>query len=323
MKVNKIKLTLLLCIVVCIIPMITLFSSCSDPRDQLFDSQSSQSSDDSEIVGDRDSTPVVYKPTADGVNVFNGMVSIVDISNVSKGYIMVKYVGTASKIKMQLRHENSEWYTYDLNTSGEFEVFPITTGDGSYTLTINENIEGTTYAQIDTATFTVELENSYTPFLHPNQYVNYDENSLIVAETQKIATGAVDDLDVVKRVYENVVENVEYDKAKAEVDTFYLPDVDETFNTKSGICFDYAALMTAMLRTQNIPTQLVIGYAGTAYHAWISVYTPETGWIDNMIEFNGTEWVRLDPTFASTSNNSPDMLEYVGDGQNYNAMYFY
>ena len=34
--------------------------------------------------------------------------------------------------------------------------------------------------------------------------------------------------------------------------------------------------MTGMLRSQGIPSKLVVGYAGTAYHAWISVWTEET-----------------------------------------------
>ncbi len=322
------KLRMKVVLAVCLMCLAVLLSACDTVQEQIQNvtgNGNESTINDSQVpTSSRDATPVVYQPSADGVNVYNGKVSVMDLSNTSKGYIMVKYTGTNQSVKVQLRHENSDWYTYDLNSSGEYEVFPITTGNGSYTITINENIEGTRYAQIDATTFSVQLENDYIAFLHPNQYVDYSESSLIVAETEKIATGAQDDLDVVTKVYEHVIENVEYDFHKADnIEEFYLPDVDKTFSSKEGICFDYAALMTAMLRTQNIPTQLVIGYAGTAYHAWISVYTPETGWIDNMIEFNGKEWVRLDPTFASTSNSNPDILEYVGDGQNYNAMYFY
>ena len=89
----------------------------------------------------------------------------------------------------------------------------------------------------------------------------------------------------------------------------YLPDIDETLETGKGICFDYAALMTAMLRTQRIPTRLVVGYAGTLYHAWISVYIEGTGWIDNIIYFDGTQWVRMDPTFAAAGEEA---AKYVG-----------
>lgn len=38
-----------------------------------------------------------------------------------------------------------------------------------------------------------------------------------------------------------------------------------------------SAVMTAMLRSQRIPTRLEVGYMGDVYHAWISIYTKETG----------------------------------------------
>ena len=102
--------------------------------------------------------------------------------------------------------------------------------------------------------------------------------------------------------------------------TGYLPVVDETLESGKGICFDYAALTAAMLRSQNIPTRLEIGYAGKAYHAWVSVYTEETGWIDRLIEFTGA-WTRMDPTFASSNDSSAAVLKYIGDGSNYNVQY--
>ena len=52
----------------------------------------------------------------------------------------------------------------------------------------------------------------------------------------------------------------------------YLPDVDKTLADRKGICFDFAALMCCMLRSQGIPTQMVIGYADSCYHAWNRVY---------------------------------------------------
>ena len=115
-----------------------------------------------------------------------------------------------------------------------------------------------------------------------------------------------------------------YDDKKAEtVPSGYLPDVDETLATGKGICFDYAALTTAMLRSQNIPTRLEIGYSGKIYHAWISVYIEDIGWIDNLIEFTGDGWTRMDPTFASSNDNSENILKYIGDGSNYTMQYLH
>ena len=84
-----------------------------------------------------------------------------------------------------------------------------------------------------------------------------------------------------------------------------------------------AALMTGMLRSQDIPCKLVVGYAGQAYHAWISVWSAETGWIDGAIYFNGSSWQRMDPTFASSAKSSKAIMAYIGDGKNYSAKYFY
>ena len=81
------------------------------------------------------------------------------------------------------------------------------------------------------------------------------------------------DLEVVEKIYDFVIGDVKYDKEKADnVKSGYLPDVDETLETKKGICFDYASLMTTMFRSQGIPTKLEIGYTQELKHAWISTY---------------------------------------------------
>ena len=96
----------------------------------------------------------------------------------------------------------------------------------------------------------------------------------------------------------------------------------DVLQAKKGICFDYAALMTAMLRSQGIPSKLVVGYAGTTYHAWISVWTEENGWVDGAIFFDGHIWKRMDPTFASSGNRSDEIMDYIEHGD-YIAKYLY
>ena len=93
---------------------------------------------------------------------------------------------------------------------------------------------------------------------------------------------------------------------------------------KKGICFDYAALMTAMLRSQDIPTKLVVGYTGSLYHAWINVFLEGQGWVDNVIYFDGhDDWKLMDPTFASSGKQSKEIMQYIGNGGNYKAKYSY
>jgi hypothetical protein len=60
--------------------------------------------------------------------------------------------------------------------------------------------------------------------------------------------------------------------------------------------------------------------SGGIYHAWISVWTPETGWINNVIQFDGTDWRMMDPTLASSNSANKDV---IGNGTNYSMMYQY
>ena len=99
---------------------------------------------------------------------------------------------------------------------------------------------------------------------------------------------------------DDTIQNISYDEEKAQnVSYGYLPNVDDTLASGTGICFDYAALMTAMLRSQNIPTKLEVGYSGDTYHAWISTYVDDKGWVDNIIEFDGDSWQIMDPTLGA------------------------
>ena len=81
--------------------------------------------------------------------------------------------------------------------------------------------------------------------------------------------------------------------------------------------------MTAMLRSHGIPTRLVLGYAESTRHAWIDVYSEETGWIDKVIFFDGQDWLMMDPTFAAAASNAAALQAFIGDGSNYNVTHLY
>ena len=126
----------------------------------------------------------------------------------------------------------------------------------------------------------------------------------------------------IETIYNNVTTHITYDEAKASsVEAGYLPDVDETLDTGTGICFDYAALTTAMLRTRDIPCKLQIGYAGDIKHAWIDVYIRGKGWVERAITYDGNTWNRIDPTFAANSEDEKLINSYIGDSQNYTLQF--
>ena len=236
---------------------------------------------------------------------------------------MVQYTASTSKrLKAQVKGPTTT-YTYNL-TAGQWETFPLSDGNGAYQFIVYENIEGTKYAAVLSVSCTVALTDEFAPFLRPNQYVDYASAPNTVAKAAELTKGISDPLKKVEAVYNYVVTNLTYDKQlAATVQSGYLPVLDTVLANKTGICFDYAALMTGMLRSQNVPCKLVVGYAGSAYHAWISVWSDTTGWVDGAIYFDGTSWQRMDPTFASSGKQSQSIMAYIGDGKNYSAKYFY
>ncbi len=273
-----------------------------------------------DVKGDRDNTSTVVMPEASGIKVFSCDSVTIDVSNSSEGYIMVDYTGSNSKVKLQIKGPEGVKYTYTLHDGG-YEVFPLTEGNGTYSIGVYENISDTKYSVAYSTDLEVSITNTFGPYLYPNQYVNFNENSLPVAKAAKLAFPASNDLEVVQQVYNYIIDNFtyDYDKAKTVV-SGYLPVVDEVYKSNTGICFDYAAVMATMLRSQNIPTRLEVGYIGEEYHAWISTYIEDIGWINGVIEFDGKNWNLLDPTFASTSK-SPKT--FISENSKYTIKYVY
>ena len=265
----------------------------------------------------------VSLPEASGEKVEQNERSAIDYSNTEDGYVMVRFTAdTGKQLKVQVNGP-SITYTYDLSM-GIWTTFPLSDGDGNYKVTVYENISDSKYATILSTSFPVTLSDEFAPFLRPNQYVDYGNAADTVAKAAELTDGVQDSLQKVAKIYEFVVTNLTYDTEKAaSVKSGYLPVLDDVLARKKGICFDYAALMTGMLRSQGIPCKLVVGYADTAYHAWVSVWTREEGWIDKAIYFDGNSWQRMDPTFASSGGNSKAIREYIGDGSNYTAKFLY
>lgn len=308
-------------VLICLCLFAFLLSSCTN--------DSTPSTKEPKVI--RDNTPVIRLPKASNTKTIGNDRIIFDVSNTKDGYIMVTYKGTNPKVKVRITNpKEKDPYTYDVVDG--YNVYPLTGSNGSYEFSAYENISDDRYSLLYKGNVEVTLKNEYTAFLYPNQFVNYNGKSKAIEEGKKIAEGASNDLDVVAKVYAYMIEHVTYDEDKADLVkqgklNGYLPVVDEILDTKKGICFDYAALMATMLRTQNIPTRLMIGYATmnkvSFYHAWIGVYIKDIGWVDNIIEFDGNNWSMMDPTLASENHNSDTIKDFISNKNNYLVKYLY
>ena len=269
----------------------------------------------------RDNTPKCLVPEAAGVTTYGDDIGMIDASNVNEGYVMVAYNGDNEKPKLQISGPKGVDYFFDLH--GGYETFPLTEGSGTYSFTLYEHVGNGNYSTLLEQSVDVSIGNEFLTYLYPNQYVNFDSDTKAVALGAELTEKCVTDLDAVSNIYNFVTSTITYDYDEAEnVTSDYLPDIDEILDTKKGICFDYAALMACMLRSQQIPTRLEVGYAGDVYHAWISTYIDDIGWVNGIIEFDGVDWKIMDPTLAST-NGDKKIKDFVGDGSNYMTKFVY
>lgn len=274
-----------------------------------------------------DEEPPVYSPArvltpeAPGKKTLGSSPLILDISNQDQGYLTAESDSDDSRMNIQLTAPSGVVYSYFLEPD-EQTVLPFSEGSGEYLITCYQQVDGNQYAALYTETLTIKLQNEFLPFLYPNQYVDFSSKSKTCKLAASLVKEDMTDIDILKTFYTYVTSHISYDYDKADsVEAGYLPDVDDTLSTGTGICFDYAALTTAMLRSQDIPCKLQIGYSGDVKHAWIDVYIRSRGWVTKAVSFDGDTWKLMDPTFDANSDGDEAIQEYIGDESNYTVQF--
>lgn len=245
----------------------------------------------------------------------------IDISKVSSGIVMA-HAQSPNRLKFVVAAGDMS-YNYDLPGDDTPIACPINMGDGTYTFSIMRNVSGTSYVETASATADVTLESEFAPFCQPNLFCNYTDSSPCVQKAREVVADAQNQGDAVRAVCNYVVDNVSYDTQKAEQlsgTTGYVPSPDDTLKSGKGICFDYASLGAAMLRSVGIPTKIVTGYVSPddLYHAWIMVYI-DGSWSSAQFSVNPQSWSRVDLTFA----DGTESVGTTGDGKSYTDRYVY
>ncbi|AIQ62342.1 transglutaminase [Paenibacillus stellifer] len=209
-----------------------------------------------------------------------------DTSNIGQGVIGIHYSVPQNKKTKLMITKNGSSYTYNLYASKSDESFPLQLGNGTYKVSIMENTTGNKYKLIDSDSIELSLTDPNAVYLSSVQNINWSPSDRAIQKAKQLTQNAATDKDKVTAIYNYVVSNVKYDyDLAANVTTDYIPSIDNTLATKKGICYDYASLFAAMLRSVDVPTKLVMGQSSyvTAYHAW------------NEVLIDG-QWVTIDTT---------------------------
>ena len=277
------------------------------------------------------SIPFFYEfpePLATGQMTQYGNNVEIDYSNTSDGYIMARLLKpTPRQVILRVTSPTDIVYTYLISTVRNYTVIPLSYGDGYYKVEVCKSLEGNLYAIVSVLEIDVTLSNDLAPFKRANQYINFNPGDKIVTKAAHLVREDHNTMEKVNTIYNYVIDNLTYDIEFANSvingeQKRYIPDLDSVLERGKGVCFDYAALITGMLRSQGIPTQLVIGYAGDVYHAWIKVYSEESGSFVDAIEFDGS-WNLLDPSFDSALKSNPIALRFFSQDRQYEEMFIF
>ena len=254
--------------------------------------------------------------------------AVVDYSNISQGYISARYSGASARAKLRIICGDVV-NDHDLNVDGAFEYYPLTEGSGDYNIQLYEQLEGKMYSEVINITVTANIADDVVPYTYPNRYVMYEQGSDCVYKAAEVCAGVDDTIEKIAAIFGYITTNITYDYDLADKVSngsigVYVPDPDSVLTRKKGICFDYASLFAAMLRSQGIPSRLVIGYAKeNIYHAWNEVYTTETGWISTELLLKLKGYNIVDSTFYANTPDKPRIAAYIMDSGNYAAIYRY
>lgn len=211
-------------------------------------------------------------PVASGDVTYKDSGTVVDASHTDQGYIMTKAKESKKSLKARVACGDNS-LTYDQNSKGNYEVYSLQLGQGKYKVDMFEQVKGSKYAAKGSVKFSAKDIPEHAPFLVPNQYIWYTEDSDVVALSYELCDDSMSDMDKINTIYSHVTSKMTYNYPRAlSVQSGYLPDIDAVYAEKSGICFDLSAIIACMLRVQGIPTKMVIGYADKNYHAWNEIF---------------------------------------------------
>lgn len=227
--------------------------------------------------------------------------SIYSIAKLSNNEIKVESAKFGSNMRVMVEKGDAKYY-YSLNNPKE--ELPVQLGNGQYTVKILQNTTGNSYKVLDKQILNI-TNTSMDVYLSSSQPVYWEGKDKLVELASLLTKDLKTDKEKVEAVYKYVTKNIKYDYNKINnISTDYVPNVEATIDSKTGICYDYSALFAGILRSQGIHTKLVKGYKVglNVYHAWNEVY------LDG-------NWVTIDTTFdaALATESAEGMIKLASE----------
>ena len=158
----------------------------------------------------------------------------IDTTNAKYGFVTVNYTSNA-KLKVGIQY-GSEKVSYKNCPSGKDAIFSLEQGDGTYTISLCENISGTTYRVVTSKKVNAKIENAYAPYLIATTDVQFTSGDDVCKKAAALCKDAKTDMDKVTAIYNYIAGHYTYDTKLASDITSgkvskYIPDTAATLNS--------------------------------------------------------------------------------------------
>lgn len=226
------------------------------------------------------------------------------------GAITVQYYSSsASSYTLQVSANDKSSFIRNIPADNSTLRIPLIHGTGTYTLIITEMVNnsvartvsthsvqagGTVQAGTTTQTaqpstdaaaqsgtsasgWVVDTSDSYLTAVSD---INWSENLTSVKKARELCTTSMTEKEKAQAVYNHLVAMLTYNfDIVGKLPSGYTPNMDTTYSTKTGICYDFSSLYAGMMRSVGVKCKLVKGYNSMVdgYHAWNEVYY-DGGW---------------------------------------------
>ena len=241
--------------------------------------------------------------------------------------------GTNKQVKLVISMGRKK-YTYDIVDDPLLIYFPLQLGNGKYDVEVYENVKEEKYKKVYSRSVEVNVKDDRIVYLNTIQVIDWDVDDKVVELAEQLileeqikrfesngetydsqSLEDLTDLEKIQIIYRYVVENIRYDFSKLDtLQPDYIPDIEDVFNEKEGICYDYSAILASMLRRLTIPTKLIKGYTTKTevFHAWNEVYIEDEN-----------RWIIIDTTYDSFMFERLKPFEMEKLEEDYTTVYEY
>lgn len=95
----------------------------------------------------------------------------VDMRDLEKGIVHISYKNSSGNRLKVISEKDGLKYTYNLDSQGKTETYPLQLGNGQYKISILENTTGNKYKLVHTEEVTLAMKNTNDVYLNSIQRI--------------------------------------------------------------------------------------------------------------------------------------------------------